>query len=215
MEFYLRDCITGNYQGFTSMKELAKFWRRKFGESFGQLNLTGKDILTNYVYKGIKLDRNGLPYPQYELQRVLRQYQVLDKDGRSIDIRTWPNHVWQPDKPKHLTFTWTGRKCNRRRVTGPSLQYRLLKAPKAETDEYTALGRTDIRSKALMSPRDWWDYYDRASCRSYCKPRSWKNQSRSRHQWARKTPDRRQLVQEQESGENLARRLSDEICGVA
>lgn len=214
MEFYLKDCTTGEYRGFTSMKELAKFWRRKFGDSFDQLNLTGKDILTIHVYKGMTLSRNGLPIPNYELQRVLRQYQVLDKDGRSIDIRTWPEYVWQPDKPKHLNFTWTGRKCNRRRVTGPSLQYRLLKAPEAETDEYTALGRTDIRSKALMSPRDWWDYYDRASCRSYCKPRSWKNQTRARHQWTKKPASKRAAVFNQESGEALAKRLSDEM-GIA
>ena len=40
MEFYLKDCITGEYKGFTSMKDLARFWLRKFDKRFDQLNLT-------------------------------------------------------------------------------------------------------------------------------------------------------------------------------
>ena len=37
MEFYLKDCITGEYKGFTSMKDLARFWLRKFDKRFDQL----------------------------------------------------------------------------------------------------------------------------------------------------------------------------------
>ena len=73
MEFYLKDCITGEYKGFTSMKDLARFWLRKFDKRFDQLNLTGKDILTETVFTGMTLSRNGLPIPNYEHRRTLRR----------------------------------------------------------------------------------------------------------------------------------------------
>lgn len=213
MEFYLKDCITGEYKGFKSMKDLARFWLRKFDKCFNQLNLTGKDILTETVFKGMSLSRNGLPIPEIEKRRTLRRYQVLDKDGRSVDIREWPDYVWEPEHSKPLRFIYTGHKNNRRRVTGPSLQYRLLKAPEPDEEE-SILGKTSIRSKAVMDARDWWHYYDRASCRGYYKPRSWKDQTRSRHQWTKKPATRRGFPAAQESGEDLARRLSYEL-GIA
>lgn len=213
MEFYLKDCITGEYKGFTSMKDLARFWLRKFDKRFDQLNLTGKDILTETVFTGMTLSRNGLPIPNYEHRRTLRRYQVLDKNGRSVDIRDWPDYVWEPEHRKSFQFVYTGRKSHRRRVTGPSLQYRLLKAPEPDEDA-SMLGKTSIRPKALMDAGDWWHYYERASCRGYYKPRSWKDQTRSRHQWTKKPATRRGFSAAQESGEDLARRLCREF-GIA
>ena len=211
--FYLKDMSDGKLIGFETPQSLARHWTVKFGlNSFEELNVTGKDTINSVSYCGSTTTKDGLVLPIYKTVVCLRRYQVLDDTGRSIDIRTWPENYFTSKTKRRYTYFFTGYKRHHRRSSGPSLQMCLLRTSDPDMEGIMpVLNRTSLRKKAIMSVDDWYDYYRHDAERGYYKPRSWKNQTKSRHQWSRKRSKRPACLLFPESGEDLARRLTDEL----
>lgn len=64
-------------------------WRLDFSE----LNVTGKDIAPNANYRYCWVDGAYAAYRVSADAPTPRRYQVLDDDGRSVDIRTWKREI--------------------------------------------------------------------------------------------------------------------------
>ena len=134
-------------------------------------HLTGKDILTETVFTGMTLSRNGLPIPNYEHRRMLRRYQVWTRTAGAwtsgIGLITSGNRSTSTASCSSLSIPAVRATATASPVR--PLQYRLLKAPEPDEDA-SMLGKTSIRPKALMDAGDWWHYYDRRPAAAITSP---------------------------------------------
>ena len=123
--YFVNDLYNDTCAKAGSMTDIAYWWHRKVGRDFFQLNVTGKDTHTAMEKDGswLHIQENGRSYviPTYKKVIYLRRYQVLDEDGRSVDIRTWPKSVWEWT-PTYPPCYWPcGFKSNYHRISGPSM----------------------------------------------------------------------------------------------
>ena len=188
--YYVRDLYDDTRIKFGSMNDVAYWWRRKVGQDFSQVNITGKDTCTVMEKNGWLRTEIGV-IPTYKRVRYLRRYQVLDEDGRSVDIRTWPKSVWEW-APSHPACYWPcGFKDNHHRTTGPSMWRSPYRASMDGLDEGELLSEglpLPIRDNSgVRLPFDGtdsvWDYYD--SHYFHWRSKSWKDQTKARKQWAK------------------------------
>lgn len=128
-----------------------------------------------------------MTYPIFQYGLKLHLYQVVDDDGRSLDIRTWPKDIWDY-APAHVSYCCevTERKCHVHRVNGPSMRHRTMEAAAEMVDwgEVELLGlpmrdESTIRKKFLPSKTDL--YRRRVNANSRC----WKNHGKSARQFAK------------------------------
>ena len=186
--FFIKDLQTNTYIGPFNERGVANWWTKRFSRKrdfFGELNITGKD------YYGEHLDFFGFYFHGTPLH--LRRYQVLDEMGRSIDIREWPQSVWQ-DKPLiaiDCEIYYSGKKRNSRRMSGPSMWRKSVREASKEVWTAEELGeenlplpimdRSAIRSRVVECKP--YDYAERHFYGKYAPSRSWKKRSRAKAQW--------------------------------
>jgi len=114
MKYRVMDVIANQVVGtFEGEDELLRWWFKR-NVSYKALNVTGKDI--RFLYPaGISVA--GVLYEKDSY--MLRQYQVLDEEGRSVDIRLWETE--RPEKTDEWDErVYTGRKSKRRSGKGRS-----------------------------------------------------------------------------------------------
>lgn len=182
--YYLRDLLSETATPFPDAPSLARAWRARFGPSFDELNVTGRDTRAGMVTRIA-----GRP-ARVILERVEwpRRFQVLDEDGRSVDIRAWPEAVFR-DEPRHPR-RWFDASAGRHRGNphrrGPTLQLGAMReaADRTYLDECDARPTRDdsgVRRKAALTPGE---FADRCGAR-WKKSDSWKDQTRAPRQFAR------------------------------
>lgn len=216
--YYVYDFANGWSYPFETKEELALWWRER-DHNFNELNVTGNDIFVNHWYKPILV---GEVYFYISTpERYLRRFQVLDDDGRSIDIRLWPKFVWEWQKPyKSRYWGWSGSKKHGHRHSGPALWRGTRRSASISASDWDlieealpcpVMDRTAIRKKVLDI--DPYDCIEKRCCCS--KSKSWKDQCKARKQWAKQKPQKTtRPCQVSESGEELATRLMSELCEV-
>ena len=212
--YYLKDLSNGRLTGFETPQSLARWWTvHQDINDFSNLNVTGKDTVTIREYYGSILLPDDTVLPQYRIHIYMRRYQVLDSMGRSINIRTWPAAYFTTEtERRRYVCTYTGAKQKRHRAKGPSLQFRLMKQAEPELNGIRPIrDKTGMRKKTIMSPEDWWNYYEYQHFKSYTRPRSWKSQTKSERQWSKSRTRRPKQAILPEPGDDLARRLTIEL----
>ncbi len=193
--YFVNDLYNDTCAKAGSMTDIAYWWHRKVGRDFFQLNVTGKDTHTAMEKDGswLHIQENGRSYviPTYKKVIYLRRYQVLDEDGRSVDIRTWPKSVWEWT-PTYPPCYWPcGFKSNYHRISGPSMGRGTYRASMNVLDESELLDEalplpirdcSDVRFP-FNGTDDVWSYYDGHHC--HWRSKSWKDQTKARKQWAK------------------------------
>lgn len=219
--YYIIDLINNYTLKFSDQKAVCFWWIRTNGRNnFSDLNVTGHDTVTRKEMCGSTWYA-GLGYvPNYRHTSYLRRYQVLDDQFRSIDIRRWPEEVWE--MPKY-GYSWSifssGSKNHTHRVSGPSGHRRNLR-DKANTeysrDEakeiYVIRDKSDVRNKTVMRSGDAWDYYEYAHAKHWTSSKCWKDQFKNPKQYAKHKSFHRAGKATSESTEDLVARLNAELC---
>lgn len=156
-------------------------------------------------------------------ERCIRRFQVLDEDGRSIDIRNWSYAIWHPVKKKstHWHFPCNGFRSHWHRVKAPSGYRRLLAARSMVLDEDDLSLLTPAQVNAILPQSKSeleryvtsYDWYDERVASSWKSSKCWKDQCKAPRQYARhkarENPVRKYVP---EDGWDLAARLSEELC---
>ena len=190
--FYLADLHTGARFSFPDAAALARWWKSHFGMDFTQLNITGKDTYITIEITGQYWDPCiGAYRPERTRTAVLRRYQVLDSDNRSVDIRRWDVALFNSQTHCGLYgWPWSGGKSRWHRRSAPSMRRSAMRA--AQTDGYASeaaeayrlnINSLSCRVKTAMTEYDVEDYYDRRTKSQRSK--SWKDQTKSRRQYAK------------------------------
>lgn len=189
MKYYLRDLYTGALQPFGSIYDLTRWWTKKLGrKEFYEFNVTGNDLHPDY-------DKGTLVL-------TLRRYQVLDENGRSVDIRKLPESIW--DFPNIAYSYWPanfmpGAKSRAHRMTGPKLRrsgFRAITEPTYVTDElldettaamlpHIDVNKINFHDNMAIPPFRDEAYYCKKERNKYCGSGSWKDQSKARKSWGR------------------------------
>jgi len=200
MQYNVVDLNTGKILISGTCQEIAFWWRGKFRNrkgniSFEGLNVTGKDTVARKERDGfisIKVCGEYLTLPAFKTVYYLRSYQVLDKNGRSIDIRSWDKAVWAYVPPsRRLARGWmSGGKTHHHRTSGPSMWHGTFSASMVSVDEAELLEdglpfpiRVNTGVRLPFNTNTVWDYYDEH--RWHQKSKSWKDQTKARKQWAK------------------------------
>lgn len=226
MPLYLIDLHQDTTVPFPGQDELAAWWIHQYGLDFSQLNVTGNDIVTVPARTvAVWTKRDGEYVRDYitKYEQYTRRFQVLDGDGRSIDIRNWSYATWHPvrKKPGRWYFPYNGSRPHWHRVKAPSGYRRLLEARSMTLDEDDLSRLTAAQAHAVLphSKSDLeryvssYDWYDDRVARSWKSSKCWKDQCRAARQYA-KHKSRGKPVREYapEDGWDLAARLSGELC---
>lgn len=224
--YYLHNLYDGTVRTFLTKCLLAQAWLCLFhGRCFQMLNLTGNDT---FAYRSItgwrdiqNEDGTADQVPIYKTIYALREYMVTDKNGRILDIRLWEPSVWEntPARRAFGSAYHSGAKSHRRRASGPFGHHRTLQQMAddsflEETEDYEILGQSmKPRNKTVIRGAIDYSYYEKWHARSYYVPRCWKDQSKARHQYNRHHKGGTKLPSyEPEPGDELAARLSEELC---
>lgn len=205
MMYYLHDLYKDSVTQFETERDLVFFWRRKFGNDFGQLNVTGCDTYPllvrtgkiNYVPE--KPDGSGGYYiHETKIEYFTRRYLITDEFNRNIDIRRLDKTLWTmplPERKWSFSYHVTGRRRRNHRHNGPSMRRRQLRA---DTNDYKTdllelypdlnppvKDNTKIRVKAKVNLADTDYYHERMYSHGYYESRSWKDQRKNRKQYNR------------------------------
>lgn len=224
--YYIHDLYADVWESFASREDAAAWWKSNFTD-FCDLNVTGKDCFAETELDGFETDDDGFVHPVfYRYGPVLRRYQVFDEDFRSIDIRLWPDSVWNAEPHRcswPRPWLWNaGYKHRRPGITAPSMAYSTSRQ-NADCVDYEELyedglpaperDRSAVRPKVLISDFDTWDHMDKSwsGFRSSRCSKSWKDQHKSRRQWGKHKSVPRVPQEIPENGEDLAARLTAEI----
>jgi len=188
-------------------------WKRMTID-FSALNVTGKDTVVKTVQDGYHYNPRLGTIPLYVTQQVMRPYQVIDDEGRSVNITQWAkdikeaeailsgqrsfSHVEDTALPRYRFDPATqGRKQHYHRPLYPSM-WKATMAEKynidmerAEVDE--ALMELDMcpvrdKSRTRTSQYSHCDVYDIVENRCLARFRnksSWKKNHKSRKQWGK------------------------------
>lgn len=169
---------------------------------FSQLNITGKDCCPVYERVGMYWEpKNECFWNSYVRVMRLKRFQVIDSDGRSIDIRTWKPEIalanagHYPAKPskEHIPVFrrepagW-GRKVHTHRKGGCTMwRASMREVFCGDDDELTEFRPVIDRSKSRnrgFSFDAGWDAVERRHNSSWTSSKCWKDQSKSGRQWA-------------------------------
>lgn len=227
--YYIHDLYTDTWTAFETQEAVADWWGSKQSADL-DLNVTGNDCYSEPVYTGCQIDDDGFTYIIfYDYIARLRRYQVFDNDFRSVDIRQWPDSIWDARyKPNHDVCGryHVGPKQSHPSVTGPAMAHSTSRQNTdcVDYDELNEAGlpvpekdRSEIRRKVLISDGDYENYVSRSwsGCRSEYHPKSWKDQYKSRKQWGKHRHIPRVCQDLPENGEDLADRLMAELVPAA
>lgn len=205
MSFFINDLQDNTLIGpFGTMEDVTSWWSTHVGRmEFNQLNVTGKDTHYTVVEVGFKylkpirsLNIPGMIVPDTQRIHGLRRYQVVDEKGKSYDIRSWPEKIWEPKQPTY-TSTQFIREGRGRRAHGPSMHRKTQRAAVYGVDyeDLYELGLPlpvkDIsspRKKALIDSEECWHYYDMFHVKSMSCSKCWKDQHKTMRQWGKHKP---------------------------
>lgn len=221
MSYFIKD-ITKNttYGPYASKVDLLLEYRRLTAHSwrdmtidFSDLNVTGKDTVVKRVRDGYAYSPAIGLYPKYVEQRVVRPYQVIDDENRSVNIAQWTDDIKEANailaghRPCSYTSDTTlpryrfdpisqGRKRHYHRQSHPSMWKATMSdkynddMERAEVEE--ALVELDMcpvrdRSHARTSPLSRYDADDIVEDRFWARfhNKSWKRNHKSRKQWCK------------------------------
>ena len=193
----------------SAMNSMKKLWLRtdymtgKTVFCFDDLNVTGNDI------------RLGVAEVKYHpvigaynvIGKIRRRFQVLDQDGRSVDIRAWKQEIidislFGPDDhgnakrySNHPLFRqepcgW-GSKNLIHRMNAPAMLHRTLSdaarsgeaLTDIETDAFPVIDHTSVRKRGCG--KRGWNCYDQKWARKMNSNRSWKDQWKTPRQWSK------------------------------
>lgn len=201
MLYNVIDLNSGETIASGTCQQIAHWWRRKFKDqkgnvNFRDLNVTGKDVVICKEKDGFSLvmiDGKLTLITNWVRVRYLRRYQVLDEDGRSVDIRNWSKDVWEYKPPRHrpLVLDWVdGSKSHFHRTSGPSMWRGTFSSSMETADETELLEdglplpiQSNVDVRLPFNTSTVWDYYDRHHF--HRKSKSWKDQSKARKQWGK------------------------------
>ena len=188
--YYLIDLTNETTRTFETKVALLTHWRFRLHRilfpapalNFKELNVTGKDT---YTAAGI-------------MESILRQFQVLDDEGRSQDIRTWTDEI---EIVNAIDFPFSRRTPSQARFridpadVGSKLpvrksrhnafeRQRLMDRQIEQLDsEDDLLGFTPIRDNSRPRPQS----YERKDFHRRNRSRSWKAYTKNTSQWGRHT----------------------------
>lgn len=147
----------------------------RFQNPFLELSMTDYDTRCVLVNINSEYENN---------YHVLRRFRVYDSNWKIIDIREWPEcNVPFSYKPIIIGYYRSWHKCSHKSCKGPSFHKRDLQS-KHKDEDYSVI------KPAKISSIDAWDYIEDKYFGSYCSSKSWKDQSKSRHQWEKhKSPE--------------------------
>lgn len=188
--YYLRDLLSETVTPFPDAPSLARAWRERFGDSFDELNVTGRDSRAGVIRRVVRAggDSDGETLVVHERVEWSRRFQVLDEDGRSVDVREWPEDVFRTERraPRRCRAANHGGRAAHPHRRGPTLQLGAIRAAADRTyldecDERPTRDNSGIRRKATMTAAEFGDH-----CGSrWKKSDSWKDQTRAPRQFAR------------------------------
>lgn len=170
---------------------------------FSQLNVTGKDCCPVDECVGKYWDsKNELFWNSYVRVMRLKRFQVVDSDGRSIDIRAWKPEIalanagHYPAKPskEHIPVFrrepagW-GRKVHGHRKGGCAMWRASMRELFCGNDDELAefqpvIDRSKSRNRGFSSGAGW-DAVERRHNAGWASSKCWKDQSKSGRQWAK------------------------------
>lgn len=176
---------------------------------FDELNITGKDIKVSYGF-----DANG----NYSGSWTLRRLQVLDEQGRSVDIRSWTKEMesilshplrwaqadrFDPRDPDYRSAPIEGtEKDSSRRVSGYAMWHQTAATNEATSlddddyDGYTPVIDHGAVRKRLPDLYSQWNQYERKHYGRDHLRKSWKDSSKGQRQWSKNSRMTRSVRQE-------------------
>lgn len=174
-----------NPRPFESEEALLDFWARKIGYDWKELNVTGNDLRRDLTWDFYGYDAESAAL--YVPRRVpsTRRYLITDGAGRKIDPRAWGLPIRTVHVPWEPRWYDNRAKQSVRRVKGPALWRPAMRASSErlnESDTGEILPVPPVRKGAVMGVYEKNDVYDR---RHWRHARSWKDNGRTRRQWAR------------------------------
>lgn len=159
---------------------------------FDNLSLADNDIFVEHTYTLSRHDNNFIYIPRTIIHP--RTFRVYDDKGRIVDIREWPEMYEKAIFPKyesrwtktHVNKPQTGSKDHSHRAHGASMAHRDLRNFSYEPDPEDIPDNIKIKTaKTTLTNGDRWDFYEKNAFHGWNTPKSWKNQAKSRHQWAK------------------------------
>lgn len=193
--------------------------------SFRDFNPTGKDayrvdaVVSRRICRGEDGSRTIVPV--YETAYKLRRYSVTDDAGRYVDIRAWPEAVWER-AAKTYDYSWilvaNGARCHAHRLHGASGYLRAARAAGERPDPELAavltgaqLDGISVKGRDLVPGADCVDWFERRFAAKHKSSKCWKDQAKASRQYGRHRGCRRTAKPVAEDGCALAGRLSAEL----
>lgn len=164
--------------------------RDKSDVDFTQLSMNDNDTYTNIQTTFLGYDKVDNPIYSYKKERIVRRFRVLDEDGRTIDIREWPEMKQEPEWPSHnygWRWYWRGHKRRDHRLQGPAFAKRTNMSVIVEDDDLPAhITAKQLQPRRRKQLNNWRDesYYDRKAAKKW-NQKNWKDNCKAKHQWAK------------------------------
>ena len=171
---------------------------------FSELNVTGKDIHPNAVFRYFGGVDGDHPLQVSGTKPMLRRYQVIDDYKRPIDIRTWRAEIQLLEANGPIAFKMAeqklpkfrhepcgyGRKRHCHRVSCPAMTRQgvteelVAGFDDSDFDYLPVIDHSKARNRGIAG--QGFDLYDlKAGKAARNAGRSWKHQSKSVRQWAK------------------------------
>ena len=196
--YFIWDLYEDTYIRCRTERDLVLQWTRlNGGRDFGQLNMTGNDCYASKEFTGTYTVLEDGTYVRDVCTRYYtRRYLVTDDRNRTVDLRLFPDELWDIPEPRRRWYTFnTGRRRRWHRQNGPSMYRRQMRDAQAAPDldgldediriEARLLRNVSVRTKTVIDETDAADKYDRRAAHGYYAPRCWKDQTKTRKQYQR------------------------------
>lgn len=189
--FNVFDYATGDVLTFKTQQSLIDWWKKTEGKkNFDELNITGNDLHPSEPI--VYWDQDLCDYKEVRNKQpgYIKRYTVTDNTGRSVDIRDWPDELWEHKKEPidwaaRFPRMYNGHKRRCRRTKGMSFNHHDLQNY-ASIDEDDLPDNVSLQAiKKRKPPTGWasWDCVDKRMKNKGTKPKSWKNQTKSTKQY--------------------------------